>query len=61
MTIKKKDRASADKSRVKVGKLQVNKEIVEDLTDKQAEQIKGGAVPAGGSKRHCITKDCPTP
>lgn len=44
MTIKKKDSASDKKSRVKVGKLRVNKEIVEDLTDKEAEQIKGGAI-----------------
>ena len=44
MTTKKKDRASDEKSRVKVGKLQVNKETVEDLTAKEAEQIKGGAI-----------------
>jgi hypothetical protein len=44
MTAKKNDSASEKKSRVKVGKLRVNKEMVEDLTDKSAEKIKGGAM-----------------
>ena len=42
MRTQMKDGAGDQKSRVKVGKLQVNKETVEDLTDKEAEQIKGG-------------------
>ena len=44
MTIKKNDNKSEKKSRVKIGKLRVNKETVEDLTDKEATQIKGGAM-----------------
>jgi len=44
MTTKKKDSVSERKSRVKIGKLQVNKETIKDLTDKEAEQIKGGGV-----------------
>lgn len=31
-----------NKSRVKVGKLKLNKETVKDLTDKEARRIKGG-------------------
>ena len=42
MTTKKKDSAPAKKGRVKVSKLQVNKETVQELTDKEAERIKGG-------------------
>jgi hypothetical protein len=42
MTTNKKDIGSEKKGRVKIGKLQVNKETVKDLTDKEAEQIKGG-------------------
>ena len=44
MRTQMKDGAGDQKSRVKVGKLRVNKEIVEDLTNKEAEQIKGGAM-----------------
>ena len=44
MTTDKKGTATAIKSRVNIGKLRVNKETVEDLTDKEAEQIKGGGV-----------------
>jgi hypothetical protein len=42
MTTNKKDSVSEKKGRVKVGKLQVNKETIKDLTDKEAERIKGG-------------------
>ena len=42
MTTQKKDGAGEKKSRVNIGKLRVNKETVKDLTDKEAEQIKGG-------------------
>ena len=42
MRTQKNDSAGEKKSRVKVSKLQVNKETVEDLTDKEAAQIKGG-------------------
>jgi hypothetical protein len=43
MTTNKKDSAPAKKSRVKISKLQVNKETIKDLTDVEAEQIKGGS------------------
>ena len=33
-------------SRVKVGKLRLNKETVKDLTDSEAKRIKGGLAPA---------------
>jgi len=42
MTTNKKESATAKKSRVKISKLPVNEEPVKDLTDKEAEQIKGG-------------------
>jgi hypothetical protein len=45
MTTNKKDSATAKKNRVKIGKLQVNKETVKELTHKEAEQIKGGDLP----------------
>jgi hypothetical protein len=61
MTTKKKDGASEKKGRVKIGKLRVNKETVEDLTNKEAEQIKGGAMAGLSKPRGCITADCPTP
>ena len=41
--VTKKGTKKAKKSRVKVGKLQINKETVEDLTDKEAKEVKGGA------------------
>jgi len=44
MTTKKNYSVSEKKSRVNIGKLQGNEETVKDLTDKEAEQIKGGAI-----------------
>jgi hypothetical protein len=44
MTTKKNDSVSEKKGRVKVSKLQVNKETIKDLTHKEAEQIKGGGI-----------------
>ena len=41
MTTKRNDSVSEKKSRVKIGKLQVNEEPVKDLTGKEAERIKG--------------------
>jgi len=38
----KKEGASNKKSRVKVGKLQLDKETVKDLTGKETKNIKGG-------------------
>ena len=54
MTTNKKDNATAKKGKVKIGKLQVNKETVKVLTDKDAEQIKGGAAQA--NKTYVIFK-----
>lgn len=34
---------TGEKSKVKIDKLEVNKETVQDLTDEEAEKIKGGA------------------
>jgi hypothetical protein len=42
MAIKKQ---SADKGKIKVGKLKVKKDKVEEVTDKQARRVKGGAEP----------------
>jgi len=59
MTTNKKDSASEKKGRVNIGKLRVNKETVENLTDKEAEQIKGGAM-AYSNDSICIS-DCKCP
>ena len=47
MVIKKKtpDTPAKEKGRVKVGKLQLNKETVKDLSEKDVKGIKGGMVP----------------
>ena len=59
--VTKKDTKKAKQSRVKIGKLQVNKETVEDLTDKEANQIKGGLKTptdgCGGATRNCMDTD----
>jgi len=55
MTTKKKDSVSEKKSRVKIGKLQVNKETIKDLTGKEAEQIKGGSLIDCQTRRHEVT------
>jgi hypothetical protein len=47
---KRNDKA-ATKSRVKVGKLQLKKETVKDLTPGKQKQVKGGAVLY--DKTHC--------
>ena len=38
---------AAGKKRPRIGKLELNKETVESLTDEQAEAARGGAVEAG--------------
>jgi hypothetical protein len=58
MTTNKKDSTSEKKSRVKVGKLQVNKETIKDLTDKEAEQVKGGLNRLSGP---CVSGTCVAP
>ena len=45
MTNNKKVYASEKKNRVKIGKLTINKETVEELIAKDAKQIKGGGLP----------------
>jgi hypothetical protein len=42
VTKAKKGAASEKKGRVKVGKLQLNKETVKDLSEKEAKGVKGG-------------------
>ena len=65
MTTRNNDNASEKKSKVKIDKLRINKEMVEDLTDKTAEQIKGGALPKTNPSQLCYTPhctiDCQTP
>lgn len=46
-----------NKSRVKVGKLKLNKETVKDLSNKEAKQIKGGG-PGTNACGGGITKLC---
>ena len=43
-----KSKTGEKKSRVKVGKLKLNKETVKDLGDSEQNQIKGGIRGAGG-------------
>jgi len=50
MTTKKKESTSEKKSRVKVGKLQLNKETVADLGDSKLKDVKGGL---GGRTPDC--------
>ncbi len=42
MVTKSKKSAGEKKGRVKVGKLQLNKETIKELTDKEVKRIKGG-------------------
>ena len=57
MVTKKKTTSKATKkSRVKVGKLKVNKETVKDLTDKESKQVKGGK---GGRCAPSLVTTCP--
>ena len=64
MSTNKKDNASEKKGRVKISKLRVNKETVKDLTDKEAERIKGGYGVSGGvncarpSQTGCSLSQC---
>lgn len=44
-----KPKSGTKKSKVKVGKLNVNKETVQDLTDSDAKKVKGGINPLDGA------------
>lgn len=59
MVAKKKTTSKATKkSRVKVGKLKVNKETVKNLSDKESKQVKGGV----GARKPCapsLVTTCP--
>jgi len=50
----------AGKKRLKIEKLELNKETVESLTEEQAEAVRGGAAEAGyftrpgGLGRYCV-------
>jgi hypothetical protein len=46
-------------SKVKVGKLRLNKETVKDLTNSEAKLIKGGQVPNVSGNGHCHTSVYP--
>ena len=43
VTKSKTGKPASKKSRVKVGKLKLNKETVKDLSGKEAKRVKGGA------------------
>lgn len=53
----RKDKSNKDKKKVKVGKLKVNKETVQDLSDEEIRKIKGGAEQ---SLYAACTMNCPT-
>ena len=59
MVTKKKStgKQKAIRGRVKVGKLQLNKETIKDLTGSQRKQIKGGAKRRGSDPNTacCVT------
>lgn len=42
--VTKSEKIQAEKKRVKVGKLQVNKETVKDLSEREQALVKGGAI-----------------
>ena len=55
MVTKNKNQAEKEvtKSRVKVGKLQLTKQTIKDLTPGKQKQVKGGAPPPTNSKASC--------
>jgi hypothetical protein len=53
MATKKK---STGKARVKVNKLKVKEDKVEELTDKDARRIRGGLTPETASKKPAVLK-----
>ena len=59
MTTKKKESMSEKKSRVKVGKLKLNKESVKELTDSEGKAVQGGAELLG-TLIFCPTDNCAT-
>jgi len=48
-----KDKTDEKNDRVKVGKLELNKETVKDLNDAESKNVKGGARPRGASAQSC--------
>jgi hypothetical protein len=58
VTKKKTTTKATKKSRVKVGKLKVNKETVKDLTGDESKKVKGGV----GARKPCapsLVTTCP--
>jgi hypothetical protein len=57
MVVKSKNRATGEeqpkKSRIKVGKLEVSKETVKNLTGKEKRQVKGGEGIVQATRRGC--------
>jgi hypothetical protein len=49
----KKDKNKKDKNRVKIEKLKVNRETVQDLTDVDAQKVRGGFGILGGTDTNC--------
>jgi hypothetical protein len=55
MVTKKTSEKVATKSRVKVGKLTLNKQTIKDLTPGKQKQVKGGAIVGGQTVITCRT------
>ena len=55
MVTKRKSESDTEdaKGKVKVSKLEVNKETVKDLTDSEKQKVQGGLRPRGASAQSC--------
>jgi hypothetical protein len=53
----KKDKGKKSKSKVKVDKLKVNRETIQDLTDADARKVRGGFGVLGGHNTETICSD----
>jgi len=60
MVSKKTKEKTPTEGRVKLGKLQLGKETIKDLTPGKQKQVKGGVINAGPTVITCVSKNCPT-
>ena len=58
VTKKKRSVSATKKSRVKVGTLKLNKETVEDLSNRESKGIKGGALKFSCAISGCKISGC---
>ena len=58
MVAKTKTKGSQKKGKVKVGKLQLNKETVKDLTGGQKKQLRGGLARQNKTDDTCLVIAC---